>query len=429
MNCSSIRTVCIALLGAIFMAALVGNSPAYAASSVVVDTGGTSWVLGASALVLFMTLPGLALFYGGLVRPHNFLSVVVQCFAICCVVSVIWGLFGYSLAFGNGDALIGSLDKVFLMNLGDMKLPGNLPEIVFVLFQMMFAIITPALIIGAYAERVKFSFIIVFSALWLVLVYLPVTHWIWGGGWLNKLGIMDFAGGLVVHTTAGVSALVAAILIGARRGFPDHLARPYSLGMTMAGAGMLWVGWFGFNGGSALAANFTAGSAILATHFAAVTAGLTWVGIEKLRNGKATILGLASGCVAGLATITPAAGFVGPMGGMAIGIASGVCCFFATGFVAQSLKVDDSLGVFGVHGVGGMLGSVLVALFAASSLGGAGFGTGMDMERQFVVQVLGVCATVAWSAFATYALVKFLSLVTGIRISTEEESVGLDISP
>ena len=429
MNCSSIRTICIVLILAIFMTALIGDSSAYAAGSVVVDTGGTSWVLGSSALVLFMTLPGLALFYGGLVRPHNFLSVVVQCFAICCVVSVIWGLFGYSLAFGDGGPLIGSLDKVFLMNLGDMKLPGNLPEIVFVLFQMMFAIITPALIIGAYVERVKLSFVIVFSALWLVLVYLPITHWVWGGGWLNKLGIMDFAGGIVVHTTAGVSALVAAVLIGVRRGFPDNLAAPYSLGMTMAGTGMLWVGWFGFNGGSALAANFTAGSAILATHFAAVTAGLTWVGVERLRNGKATILGLVSGCVAGLATITPAAGFVGPMGGMVIGIASGVCCFFATRFVTQFLKVDDSLGVFGVHGVGGMLGSILVAFFAASSLGGAGFGAGMDMGRQFLVQVSGVCATAAWSAIATYVLVKSLYLIMGIRISAEEESIGLDISP
>ncbi len=399
-----------------------------AADASLIDTGGTAWVLVASALVLFMTLPGLALFYGGLVRARNFLSIMMHCFAICCIVSVIWGLFGYSLAFGEGGALIGPLGKAFLAHLGDKKLPGNLPEIVFVLFQMTFAIITPALIIGSFPERVRFGFVAIFSALWLVIVYLPIAHWIWGGGWLAQQGVLDFAGGIVVHTTAGVSALVAATVIGPRRGFPRNLMPPHNPGLTMAGAGMLWVGWFGFNGGSALAANASAGSAILATHFAASTAALTWIAIEWLRIGKPTSVGLVTGAVAGLATITPASGFVGPMGGMVIGIAGGAFCCLATGLVKQRFKFDDSLDVFAVHGVGGMLGSVLVAIFVDQDLGGVGYGAGLDMTKQFITQIVAVCAAAAWSGCATFVLVKLLSVVTGLRVTAEEEEDGLDFS-
>jgi Amt family ammonium transporter len=399
-----------------------------AANPSLIDTGGVAWVLTASALVLFMTLPGLALFYGGLVRARNFLSVMMHCFAICCIVSVIWGLFGYSLAFGDGGALIGPLGKAFLAHLGDKNLPGNLPEIVFVIFQMTFAIITPALIIGSFPERVRFSFVAVFSALWLVIVYLPIAHWVWGGGWLAQNGVLDFAGGIVVHTTAGVSALVAATIIGPRRGFPRNLMAPHNPGMTMAGAGMLWVGWFGFNGGSALAADATAASAILATQFAASTAALTWIAIEWLRIGKPTSVGLVTGAVAGLATVTPASGFVGPMGGMIIGIAGGAFCCFATSLVKQHLRFDDSLDVFAVHGVGGMLGSILVAIFVSRDLGGVGYGAGMDMSKQLVTQVVAVAAAAAWSGGATFVLVKLLSVVTGLRVTAEEEEDGLDFS-
>jgi Amt family ammonium transporter len=391
-----------------------------------VDSGNTAWVLTASALVLFMTLPGLALFYGGLVRARNLLSVVMHCFAICCIVSIIWPLFGYSLAFGDGGDLIGPLNKAFLANIGNRTLPPNLPENVFVLFQMTFAIITPALIVGAFVERVRFGFVVLFSALWLVVVYIPVCHWVWGGGWLAARGVMDFAGGIVVHTTAGISALVAAILIGPRSTFPRTLVPPHSPGLTMTGAGMLWVGWFGFNGGSALTANAAAGSAILATHFAASAAALVWIAIEWRRGGKATSVGMVTGCVAGLATITPASGYVGPMGGIAIGIAGGTLCIFAVNWVKLKLKIDDSLDVFAVHGVGGMLGSILVAIFADKSLGGVGYGKDLDMASQFNVQLLAVGVTVVWSAFATFVLVKLLTYVTGLRVNPEQENEGLD---
>jgi Amt family ammonium transporter len=417
-----------AIIAPTFLVVLLTTRAADAAEVSAVNTGSSAWVLVASALVLFMTLPGLALFYGGLVRARNLLSVMMHCFAICCIASVIWGLFGYSLAFGGGGALIGPITKAFLNHLGDKKLPGDLPEIVFVLFQMTFAIITPALIVGAFPERVRFRFVVVFSAAWLVIVYLPVAHWVWGGGWLAQRGVIDFAGGIVVHTTAGVSALVAAFLIGARAGFPRNLIPPHSPGMTMAGAGMLWVGWYGFNGGSALAADASAGSAILATHFAASTAALTWSVIEWLRIGKPTSVGIVTGAVAGLATITPASGFVGPMGGMIIGIAAGAVCLFATGFVKQRLSIDDSLDVFAVHGVGGMLGTLLVAIFAARALGGGGYGEGMYMTKQLAAQALAVGVAAAWSAFATAVLVKLLAATIGIRVSAEEENDGLDLS-
>jgi Amt family ammonium transporter len=406
---------------------LCAAAPAWAADAAV-DTGATAWVLTASALVLFMTLPGLALFYGGLVRARNLLSVLMHCFVICCVVSLLWAIFGYSLAFGDGGALIGGLDKLFLANLGDKKLPGNLPEAVFVLFQMTFAVITPALIIGAFSERVRFPFVLLFTVGWVVIVYLPVTHWVWGGGWAAQQGAIDFAGGIVVHTTAGVTALVAAILVGAREGFPRNLLPPHSPGMTMAGAGMLWVGWFGFNGGSALAADASAGMAILATHFAASAAALTWMAVEWLRAGKPTSVGLVTGAVAGLATITPASGFVGPMGAIAIGAAGGAVCFLATTFVKQRLQIDDSLDVFAVHGVGGMLGSLLVAVFAAPGLGGVGYAPGMDLAQQLGVQAIAVAATAAWSAFATIVLIKLIGLAVGVRVRTEDEYEGLDLA-
>jgi ammonium transporter, Amt family len=404
------------------------SAPAWAAGAAAIDTGATAWVLVASALVLFMTLPGLALFYGGLVRARNLLSVLMHCFVICCVVSLLWAIFGYSLAFGEGGAVIGPLNKAFLAHLGGKALPGNLPEVVFVLFQMTFAVITPALIIGAFAERVRFPFVLLFTIGWLVIVYLPVAHWVWGGGWAARQGVIDFAGGIVVHTTAGVSALVAAIMVGPRAGFPRNLLPPHSPGMTMAGAGMLWVGWFGFNGGSALAADASAGMAVLATHFAASAAALTWMAVEWRRAGKPTSVGLVTGAVAGLATITPASGFVGPMGAIAIGVAGGGVCFFATTFVKQRLQIDDSLDVFAVHGIGGMLGSLLVALFAASALGGVGYAAGMDLPRQLVAQAITVAVTAAWSALVTAGLIKLIGAVVEVRVRAEDEYEGLDLA-
>ncbi|HZB90274.1 MAG TPA: ammonium transporter [Stellaceae bacterium] len=407
---------------------LCAAAPAHAAEAVAGDSGAAAWVITASALVLFMTLPGLALFYGGLLRARNLLSVLMHCFIICCVVSLIWGVCGYSLVFAAGDGFIGSFDKAFLAHLGDKPLPGNLPEIVFVLFQMTFAVITPALIVGAFAERVRFAFVVLFSALWLVIVYLPVAHWVWGGGWAAQRNVLDFAGGIVVHTTAGISALVAAVMIGARRGFPHNLTPPHSPGLTMAGAGMLWVGWFGFNGGSALAADAAAGAAIIATHFAASAGALTWIALEWWRVGKPTSIGLVTGCVAGLATITPASGFVGPMGAIAIGAAGGAVCFFATLLVKQRLAIDDSLDVFAVHGVGGMLGSLLVAVFTAAALGGVGYAAGMNLPRQLGVQAIAVIVAALWSAVATAVLVKALDLLVGARVNAEEEYDGLDLA-
>jgi len=426
---SAIFSVARLISAAFFLLALSARlMPAAAADGPTIDTGSTAWVLAASALVLFMTLPGLALFYGGLVRARNLLSVLMHCFAIACIVSVLWTAFGYTIAFSGGNPWIGSLDEAFLVRLSEHVLPSHLPEAAFVLFQMTFAIITPALIIGAFPERVRFSFVAWFSALWLILVYLPVAHWVWGGGWLASRGVVDFAGGIVVHTTAGVSALVAAILVGAREGFPHRLNPPHSPGMTMAGAGMLWVGWFGFNGGSALAADASAATAILATHFAAAAAALTWMAIEWFRVGKPTSVGLVTGCVAGLATITPASGFVGPAGALAIGAIGGLVCFFATNLVKQGFKIDDSLDVFAVHGVGGMIGSLLVSVFAAKELGGIGYASGMSMGSQFSAQVTAVAVVAGWSALCTFALVKLLGAFGSVRVSSEEENDGLDLA-
>ncbi|NNC71855.1 MAG: ammonium transporter [Sphingomonadaceae bacterium] len=391
------------------------------------NSGDASWILTASALVLFMTLPGLALFYGGLVRTKNFLSVVMQCFGITCLVSLIWVTVGYSLVFDEGSPFIGGLGLTMLSGLGEVFPGTTIPETSFALFQMTFAIITPALMIGAWVERARFGWVMAFSALWLLIVYIPVAHWVWGGGWLAALGVMDFAGGIVVHTTAGVSALVVALLLGRRKGFPEKMIPPHGAALTMAGAAMLWVGWFGFNGGSGLAANFDAGAAILNTHVAASAAALTWALIEKIRFGKSTGVGVATGVIAGLATITPAANVVGIGGAMALGVLAGAICFVAVGLVKRGFKIDDSLDVFAVHGVGGMLGALLLAVFVAPSLGGVGYAGGNSMVSQLVTQLTGIGAVALWSAFATAALAWLVGIVFPMRATEEDEHNGLDL--
>ena len=426
-NIKSIGYLCLKFALLMVPSLLCWPGVAGAATVVPENAGNTAWVLAASALVLFMTLPGLALFYGGLVQSRNLLSVLMHCFVVCCVASVVWGVCGYSLAFTGDGAWIGGLSKVFLPHL-DTILANGLPESVYVLFQMTFAIITPALIIGAFPERVRFPFVMAFTAAWMLLVYLPVAHWVWGGGWLAGRGVIDFAGGIVVHTTAGGAALVLAIMIGPRRGFPESMRPPHNSGMTMTGAGMLWVGWFGFNGGSALAANGSAGTAILATHFAAATAALTWMAVEWRHYHRPTSVGFVTGCVAGLAAVTPAAGYIGPVGAMAIGIVSGSVCFFVTDAVKRRFRIDDSLDVFAVHGVGGMLGALLVALFMLPQLGGTGFAPGMDLVSQAKAQLLGVVTTLVWTVAATYFLVKVLKVFVGTRVSDDEEREGLDVA-
>ena len=395
------------------------------------DTGDTAWILTSTALVLFMTLPGLALFYGGLVRAKNVLSVLMQCFVIACVVSVLWVIYGYSIAFGDGgsmNAWIGGLDNAFLANVTRESLSGTLPESVFVMFQMTFAIITPALIVGGFAERMKFSSMLLFSVIWVSVVYFPVCHWVWGGGWLAEKGLLDFAGGTVVHITAGVAALVCALVMGNRNGFPTTPMMPHNMTMTVTGAGMLWVGWFGFNGGSAVAANGDAGMAMLVTHVSAACGALTWAAMEWIKYGKPSALGTVTGMVAGLGTITPASGFVGPMGALVIGVSAGVVCFFATSFIKQKLKIDDSLDVFPVHGVGGILGTILAGIFVSAGLGGVGFAEGMNMGSQLSVQLIGVLATIVFTAVATFVCLKIVDMVLGLRVTDEEETEGLDIN-
>jgi Amt family ammonium transporter len=383
----------------------------------------------ASVLVLFMTLPGLALFYGGLVRAKNVLSILMQCFAITCVVTLAWVVAVYSIAFGDGgagNAWWGGLSKSFLSGVGVKAVKGSIPESVFAMFQLTFAIITPALVIGGYAERVRFSGMLLFSVLWLVFVYAPIAHWVWGDGWLGKMGLMDFAGGTVVHLNAGMAALVTALVLGRRRGFPETPMPPHNLTMTVAGACMLWVGWFGFNAGSALAADGTAGMAMLVTHIGAATGAFAWMVCEWVRYQKPSVLGIVTGMVAGLGTITPASGFVGPLGAVAIGAAAGVLCFFATNFMKRALGVDDSLDVFPVHGVGGTLGTALTGIFAATALGGAGYAEGQTMGGQFLVQLAGIAATALWSGVITYVLLKVTDAVVGMRVASEEETEGLD---
>jgi Amt family ammonium transporter len=391
------------------------------------DPGHTAWMLTATALVLFMTLPGLALFYGGLVRSKNVLSVMMHCVAVACLGSVLWLMGGYSLAFSGANPWIGDLAKFGLPS-GRSAIAGQIPENVFFAFQMTFAIITPALIIGAYVERIKFAAVLLFSGLWLYLVYAPVAHWVWGGGWLARLGVMDYAGGLVVHATAGISSLVIVAILGPRDGFPKDLHPPHNPGMTMMGAGMLWVGWYGFNAGSALAANADAGAALVATHLSAATAGLVWAVIERIKFGRASMIGLVTGVVAGLATVTPASGFVGPVGGVALGACGSLVCFTAVELVKHRFKIDDSLDVFAVHGVGGILGTLLVSVLASPLLGGAGYGHGMDMARQAGAQALGVAAVCAWSAVAAAALTFLCRAVVGLRVDDEAIEEGLDMA-
>ncbi len=390
----------------------------------------TSWILTSTALVLFMTLPGLALFYGGLVRTKNILSVLMQCFAIAGIVSILWLVAGYSIAFAEGNAYFGGLSKFMLAGVTEGSLSGDIPESLFALFQMTFAIITPALIIGGFAERMKFSAVLLFSAIWLIVVYAPITHWVWGGGWLGEMGLLDFAGGTVVHITAGVAALVAAIVVGPRNGFPSKPMPPHNMTMTITGAAMLWVGWFGFNGGSALAANGDAAMAMLVTHISAAAGAMTWMFYEWIKYGKPTALGAVTGMVAGLGTITPASGFVGPAGGLVIGIVAGIVCFNAVILIKQKWKIDDSLDVFPVHGVGGVIGTLMVAVFASNELGifsGQGLAEGMTIMSQLKVQAIGVVAVFVYTAVATYIILKVVEMITGLRVSAEEEQQGLDL--
>ncbi|MXY24254.1 MAG: ammonium transporter [Acidobacteria bacterium] len=392
------------------------------------SSGDTAWMLTSSVLVLFMTIPGLSLFYAGLVRAKNVLSVMMQCFAITCMVTILWTVYVYGLAFGDGgglNAFVG-VGKFFLSDVGVDTVSGTIPETVFQMFQLTFAIITPALMVGAFAERMKFSSMMVFMALWVSIVYAPVAHWVWGGGWLGEMGVLDFAGGTVVHINAGVAALVLCIVLGGRQGFPGTPMPPNSLVLTVVGASMLWVGWFGFNAGSQLAADGVAGMAMAVTHIATATAGFAWMLAEWMRHGKPSVLGIATGAVAGLVAITPASGFVGPIGALAIGAASGICCFYASSNLKRALGYDDSLDVFGVHGVGGFVGAILTGVFAAQAFGGSGLDSGIG--PQLWLQFVGAAATIVYSAVVTLVLIKLVDAMMGIRVTAEEESVGLDIS-
>jgi Amt family ammonium transporter len=393
----------------------------------------TGWILTSTALVLFMTLPGLSLFYGGLVRTKNVLSVLMQCFAIAVCISILWLVVGYSIAFGPSDsAYWGGLSRMFFSGIDINSMSGDIPETVFAAFQMTFAIITPALIVGAFVERIKFSSMLIFSILWTLLVYFPVANWVWGGGWLGSMGLIDFAGGTVVHVTAGVGALVTALVIGQRKEFGQSSTLPHNLTMSFTGAAMLWVGWFGFNAGSALAADGAAGMALFVTHISAATGALTWMVIEWIKFGKPSGLGAITGMVAGLATITPASGSVGPAGGLLVGLAGGVVCYYATTYLKQNLKIDDSLDVFPVHGVGGIVGTFLAGILVSNNLGvfsGNGLAEGMTMGSQVGVQVTGILATGIYTAIVTFILLKIVAALTsGIRITDEQEQVGCDIT-
>ena len=411
--------------------ALVVPGDAFAQEAAKLSGGDTAWIIVATALVLFITMPGLALFYGGLVRARNVLSVLMHCAVICCVASILWLAVGFSLAFTDGgaaNAVIGGLGKSFLAGVGTDSLSGTIPEIVFFIFQMTFAIITPALIVGAYPERISFMGMLLFSAFRLLVVYVPVAHWVWGGGWLAALGILDFAGGLVVHLTAGVSALVIAIMLGGRRGFPREIVPPHNPGMVMIGASMLWVGWFGFNGGSALAANGGAGMAIAVTHISAATASLTWMIIEWKQHGKPSLVGFVTGTIAGLATITPASGFVGPVGALIIGGVAGIICYLMVHLIKQRFKIDDSLDVFAVHGIGGLTGTLLVGILALPSFGGLGLADGMTAGSQLGVQALGSVAVAAWAVVGTVIIIWIVRAITPLRVSDDDETEGLDVT-
>lgn len=421
-----------AATAAVFFAASLAGGPAWAQESIgpVLSGGDTAWLLTATALVLFMTLPGLALFYGGLVQSRNVLSVIMHCFAITAIVSVAWLVVGYSLVFDMGGPFvdwIGGFGKVFLSGVGVEAKAGSIPEIAFFMFQMTFAIITPALIIGAYVERIRFGAVVLFTLLWSLLVYAPVAHWIWGAGFLAELGVEDFAGGIVVHLTSGLSAIIMALMVGPRRRFPHEIHPPHNPGMVMTGAGMLWVGWFGFNGGSALAADGAAAMAIAVTHISAATAACTWMAVEYIRYGRTSCVGIVTGAVAGLATVTPASGFIGPVGGFACGLIAGVICFEAVLLLKTRLKIDDSLDVMAVHGVGGLTGTLLTAIFGASSMGGLGISE-LSIGEQFGVQAIGLGITAVWTIALTVLIVLIVKHTVGLRVAEEDEVDGLDIT-
>ena len=409
---------------------LLSNSDIALASDGEISNANTAWILTSTALVLLMTLPGLAFFYGGLVRSKNVLSVLMQCFSLACLVSVMWVAFLYSLAFGDGGSLnsyIGGLDNTFLSGLSVSSMSGDIPETVFIMFQLTFAIITPALIVGGFAERMKFSSMFIFSFVWMILVYAPICHMVWGGGFLGDMGVMDFAGGTVVHINAGVAALVLAIYLGNRTGFQSVPMPPHNLSMTVAGASMLWVGWFGFNAGSALAADQSAGMAMLVTHIGAATGSLAWMFREWSKSGKPSVLGIVTGMVAGLGTITPASGFVGPMGAIVIGTLAGLICYEATQYIKNKINIDDSLDVFPVHGVGGILGTLLTAIFASSQFGGLGLEN--SISDQFMIQLFGVVFTIIWCTIFTLVAIKVAEIFTGnLRVTNEDEETGVDIS-
>jgi Amt family ammonium transporter len=393
------------------------------------DTGNTAWIITSTALVLFMTLPGLALFYAGLVRASNILSVLMHCFTIACVSSIAWLVIAYSIAFSGNGAYVGDLGNLFLANLSRDSMAGDIPESVFFMFQMTFAIITPALIVGAYPERIKFSFVVVFSLLWVILIYAPVVHWIWAeGGWLFEMGLRDFAGGLVVHLTAGITALVIAFFLGPRDGFPNSVQPPHNPGLTMMGACMLWVGWFGFNGGSALAANGDAGMAILVTHISAATATIVWIVIEKVKFGKSSLVGAVTGCIAGLASITPASGSVGPVGGLVIGLIAGVVCYYMVNVVKDNFKIDDSLDVFAVHGIGGLLGILLIPFLTSESYGGIGYDEGSGFSDLMTTQIIGAVSVGLFTLIGSVILLLITKSIFGLRVTDDSQEEGLDIA-
>ena len=405
-----------------------GLAPA-AAIADELSAGDTAWMLTATALVLFMTIPGLSLFYAGMVRSKNVLSVLMQCFAITGLMSILWAFWGYSIAFDDGNAFMGGFDKIFLAGVTVDAVSGTIPETVFMTFQMTFAIITPALIVGAFAERMKFSAMLWFMGIWLTIVYAPITHWVWGGGWLGNLGILDFAGGTVVHINAGIAGLAACIALGKRKGYPSTPMPPNNLGYTIIGAAMLWVGWFGFNAGSELAADGVAGMAMTVTQLATAAAALAWMFSEWVSHGKPSVLGIASGAIAGLVAITPASGSVGPMGSIVIGIASGIICFLASTRAKRALGYDDSLDVFGIHCIGGIVGAILTGIFCAEALGGAGFGDGnAGMGDQLGAQFIGVVATLVYTFVVSFVLLKILDAIIGLRVSEEDEEEGLDLA-
>ena len=418
------------IMALIFIGVVFLPSMALAEEAPVLSSGDTAWMLTATALVLFMTIPGLSLFYGGMVRSKNILSVLMQCFAITSLMTLLWVLYGYSIAFGGDGPFWGGLSKMFLAGVGVDTLSGTIPETVFMTFQMTFAIITPALMVGAFAERMKFSAMLIFMTIWMTLVYAPICHWVWGsGGWLGNKGILDFAGGTVVHINAGIAGLVAAIVLGKRKGYPTTAMPPHNLGYTLMGASMLWVGWFGFNAGSELAADGVAGMAMAVTQIATAAAALSWMFIEWVKHGKPSVLGIASGAVAGLVAITPASGAVGPMGAIAIGLASGAGCFVTSTSLKRAMGYDDSLDVFGIHAVGGIIGAILTGVFCAKSLGGAGFGGDItSIGAQITVQTVGVGATMIYTGIVSFIILKALDGIMGLRVTDDEESEGLDLS-